>query len=75
MTSYPAPICYTCSHLREEMTCEAFPEGIPDDILESRADHRQPYPGDNGIHYEQDPDRPEEDFFQFGEPESSSIPP
>jgi hypothetical protein len=30
------------------MTCTAFPNGIPEAIIESRADHRQPVSGDHG---------------------------
>jgi hypothetical protein len=32
-------------------TCEAFPDGIPDDVLENRLDHRQPVSGDHGIRW------------------------
>jgi hypothetical protein len=38
-----------CVHYRDDLQCAAFPERIPDAILTSTADHRQPYPGDNGI--------------------------
>lgn len=48
-----APICLLCKHLLngEKFACKAFAE-IPDDIIFSRFDHRQPYPGDNGIQFE-----------------------
>jgi hypothetical protein len=34
-------LCLFCRHLEEGSTrCEAFPEGIPDDLLFSPRDHR-----------------------------------
>ena len=68
MSSYPTPMCYTCVHLDagEDMTCAAYPSGIPVSILESRTDHRQPHTGDHGITYEPDPDAPDTDFTQYG---------
>ena len=47
-----APICLGCKHFRERddnLTCDVFPQGIPLDILTNQADHRRPYPGDQGI--------------------------
>lgn len=37
-------------------TCAAFPAGIPDEILRQGFDHRQEFPGDNGIRFEPDAD-------------------
>jgi hypothetical protein len=31
--------------------CLAFPDGIPNDILENLADHRNPYAGDGDIRF------------------------
>ena len=72
MTSRPPPQCLTCQHLRlppdggPEPTwpngtgsCDAFPatvDAIPSEIWWNRADHRQPYPGDQGIRWEPDGD-------------------
>jgi hypothetical protein len=53
--TYGAPICSFCQHFNangERLTCRAFPAGIPDSILESRADHRQPVAGDGGIQFQ-----------------------
>ena len=55
-----APLCNTCVHYRRKekgIKCDAFPEGIPYDILFNKHDHHTPYPGDNGILYEPDPER------------------
>lgn len=43
------PLCLGCHHYQGALTCAAFPDGIPTTILESVADHRQPYDGDHGI--------------------------
>lgn len=36
----------------DRLTCDAFPDGIPDAILKSGYDHRKRYRGDQGITYE-----------------------
>ena len=55
------PLCYWCKHLHlrkhvmAQDTCNAFREGIPDEIFDPDGfiyDHRQPYPGDRGIQFE-----------------------
>ena len=48
-------LCPYCTRFQanpEMPTCEAFPQGIPVEILQGGHDHRQPYEGDNGILYE-----------------------
>ena len=55
-----APVCVGCAHFNIEetsedgigLTCAAFPNGIPDEILFGDNDHQDPFPGDHGIQYE-----------------------
>lgn len=57
-------ICHSCDRLKFRLSgvdagkaiCEAFSSGIPDDIFRDGFDHRQPYPGDDGVLYDGDPD-------------------
>ncbi len=53
------PMCDACSHLfdGEGWRCLAFPNGIPDSILDGSEDHRLPVPCDQGIRFEQSPTR------------------
>jgi len=53
MMTIPAQ-CENCKHYRNDMTCTAFPgfPGIPQDIFDMDFDHRDPYPGDQGIRWE-----------------------
>ncbi len=53
----PPPLCDSCKRLREKGTCTAFPGGIPVAIAANLADHREPYPGDYGKLFVEDPDR------------------
>ena len=32
--------------------CDAFPNGVPDEIYFDCGDHRKPFAGDNGIRFE-----------------------
>jgi hypothetical protein len=61
VTTRREPICGACKLFRgsplERPTCSAFPDGIPDRILDG-FDHRQPFPGDGGTRFVRDPDKP-----------------
>ena len=52
------PLCLHCQHLHsldENWTCDAFPAGIPKQILWNVLDHHHPFVGDHGIQYEPSP--------------------
>ena len=44
--------CTSCKHYNKDLTCKAFPDGIPIEILDWKHDHRTPFEGDSGIQYE-----------------------
>jgi len=41
------------TEIMERVVCSAFPNGIPDEIAYGNNLHTGPYPGDNGIQYEE----------------------
>lgn len=45
--------CYMCKHNTYHRQCKAFPDLIPLDIWTWKFPHTQPYPGDNGILFEE----------------------
>lgn len=51
----PAPLCLKCVRFHEDshegFTCDAFPEGIPDEIVLGGFNHNRPFPGDNGMQF------------------------
>ena len=50
--------CVFCKHkiltVERIKKCAAYPDGIPQAILDMEVDHRKPYNGDNGITFEFD---------------------
>lgn len=57
--------CFRCKHFERDnekfvFRCAAFPDGdgIPDEILLNRFDHRNAYEGDNGVRFEPIEDDP-----------------
>ena len=44
-------MCDRCIHYRLFAKCDAFPDGIPSELLH-REEHNTPFPGDNGIRFE-----------------------
>lgn len=50
--------CKCCIHYKETLNgdcCDAFPFGIPEDILKNYVCHKTPFPGDHGICFEPKP--------------------
>jgi hypothetical protein len=64
MTSILAPMCMACARFRRDapavlgLTCDAYPGGIPDEIIEGDWDHRVSKPGDHGLLYDPKPGAP-----------------
>jgi hypothetical protein len=54
-----SPICRWCKQVYSMMarTCAAFPRGIPTEIHDGENIHTSPYPGDNGVLFDQLPMR------------------
>ena len=45
------PQCLVCTHFEQGYTCAAFPEGIPQDVLLNKQDHRKAIDGDNDVRW------------------------
>ena len=43
--------CVSCLRKSRGPVCEAYPDGIPEVILNGKVDHKTPYPGDRGLTY------------------------
>lgn len=44
--------CNSCGWVNDDgLTCKAFPQGIPEEILIGQVQHTGPYPGDNGLRF------------------------
>ena len=59
---YVSEQCVSCKHVNrlKWVFCKAFPNGIPQEILEGAFDHSKPWPdghtpADNGIMFEKNP--------------------
>lgn len=55
--------CIYCKHSRPGRSCDAFEE-VPLVILTNEHDHRNPYPGDNGILFESRTGEIKESYFR-----------
>ena len=53
------PICMWCKHYQRSSgaRCDAFPDGIPEEIWYSCNPHTVPFPGDHCIQFELDEER------------------
>tara|TARA_Y100001938_G_C7963712_1_gene365672 strand:+ start:276 stop:497 length:222 start_codon:yes stop_codon:yes gene_type:complete len=50
---FDSPICNNCKHKNKtNVNCEAYPLGIPLEILDNSVDHTKKYINDNNIQFE-----------------------
>lgn len=47
-------MCLECERHNGDLTCGAYPNGIPPAIVFSEVDHRKPFKGDHGLQFVQD---------------------
>ena len=47
--------CIVCKEYIDKGTCNAFPDGIPNGILQGSISHKENVKGDNGIKFSLDP--------------------
>ena len=43
--------CFKCARYKGDLSCEAFPQGIPEAIITGKVDHDSPVDGDGGKVY------------------------
>lgn len=55
MTIGDAPICVKCDRYhkndKSDFKCDAYPDGIPFEIIKGEIDHHAPYKGDRGLQF------------------------
>lgn len=60
--------CVTCARYLGGGECEAYPFGIPGEIITGVVDHRRPYPGDGGRRWVRlEADSPLPEFPPYGD--------
>lgn len=47
--------CLQCVRKTDIGKCEAFPDGIPREIMSGEHDHTEPFPNDNGLRFKSFP--------------------
>ena len=52
--STPFIKCLVCKRYKVNRKCDAFPDGIPDEIWNGNKEHIEPYMGDKGLRFEVD---------------------
>ena len=62
--NFNAPMCLACKRYDPETgACEAYPGGVPEEIIVGNWDHRFPKPGDRGLRFDPKPGSPTMDYW------------